>query len=217
MTLFARYYNNRTLAQVSMTEVDALIKDESNKDKIAEIIYHRYYDRYLKIFDYKSNVKMNYLNTEDGKTSIITRDEFTQEYKSGFAIMTACCLLIETISAFFEGTNETRKSGHETFKHVFEKAKAYNNPLECFIEESSFYKNIRCGLLHQGETYGQFKIKRIGTLYDKSTKTINATLFSDSLIKFLISYQEELRKEKWDSALWDKCRIKLRHIIKNSE
>ena len=49
----------------------------------------------------------------------------------------------------------------------------------------------------------------------KTEKIINAKMFCDSLKDFLLSYQKELEHEKWDSDIWDNCRIKLRHIIDN--
>lgn len=216
MTLFARYYENRRLIQVSMDDISEYIQNEKNKEKIADSIFHRYYDRYLKIFDYKSTLKFDYTNGLNVDDKIIRAEEFTKEYKSGFVIMGMCCILIETISTFFEGQNESRKPGPDTFRYIFEKAKYYNNPLECFIAENQFYKSIRCGLLHQGETYSKFKIKRNGPLFDKQEKSINAQLFFNATKKFLNSYRDDLKSAKWDSDLWDKCRVKLRFITDNS-
>jgi len=212
MTLFARYYKNRKLTEVLMTEISTLIQDESNKKIIAEYIFHRYYDRYLKIFFFKSSNSLEYTKCNG---DIVTKDEFEEEYKNGFSIMTNCCLLIETIASFFEGENKTQKSGSETFTLVFKKAKEYNNKMSVF-ENEKFYSEVRCGLLHQGETYGKFKIRRDCAYFDTTTKTINAKLFCDSLKDFLNSYQKELENAKWDDALWDNCRIKLRHIINNA-
>lgn len=216
MTLFARYYDNKTLVETSMNEIENLIKDEANKAIIANAIFHRYYDRYLKIFYFQSDKTNPYTKTKHGSTQIIMRNEFSEEYKSGFTIMTNCCLLIETVATFFEGQNKTKKTGKDTFKLVFQKAANYNNPLSCF-ENEEFYIYVRCGLLHQGETYGKFLIRRdTPKLFDTSNKTINAMLFCDNLKLFLDSYKNELVNEKWDGDIWDKCRIKLRHIISNS-
>lgn len=216
MALFARYYDNKVLVETSMNEVENLIKDEANKEAIANAIFHRYYDRYLKIFYFQADKRSSYTKTKNNITQTVVRNEFDEEFKSGFSIMTNCCLLIETIATFFEGQNETKKSGKDTFKLVFQKAATYNNPLRCF-ENEEFYKNVRCGLLHQGETYGKFLIRRdTSTLFDTASKTINAKLFCDNLKLFLNNYKDELINAKWDSDIWDKCRIKLRHIISNS-
>jgi hypothetical protein len=217
MALFARYYDNKVLIETSMEEIGNLIKDEANKETIANAIFHRYYDRYLKIFYFRTDKTNSYTKTKNNVTQTVFRNEFDEEYKSGFSIMTNCCLLIETIATFFEGQNETKKSGKDTFKLVFQKAATYSNSLSCF-ENEDFYKNIRCGLLHQGETYGKFLIRRdTPTLFDPTSKTINAKIFCDNLKLFLSSYKKELSNEKWDSDIWDKCRVKLRHIINNSQ
>lgn len=199
-----------------MTDIENLIANEKNKEQIAEIIFHRYYDRYLKPFYFVSSTKQAYTKTVDSAEVTERLNEFNTEFKSGFAIMTNCCLLIEVIATYFEGTDETIKSGSETFKAVFNKAKQYENNISVFVNKP-FYKNIRCGLLHQGETYGKFKIRRIGQLFDERDLVINATRFCDKLKDFLESYKNELIKEKWDSEVWDKCRVKLRYIIKNSK
>jgi len=217
MTSFARYYKDRQLFDVSMEELEELIKDEQNKAKVAELIYQRYFNRYLKLFTYKSSQPSETCYWEGGKV-IGQKNEFDFEYKSGFIIMTSCCLLIETIAAFFKGLDQTPKNGGgiEAFKSVFAKAEQYKNRLSEFKDEP-IYKNIRNGLLHQGETYGKFLIRRSGKLFDASNKAINATLFARHLDEFLQSYRDELKNSKWDSALWDKCRVKLRYIIENSK
>jgi hypothetical protein len=216
MTLFARYYDDNKLIEVSMDDIEKYITDETNRNIIADTIFHRYYDRYLKIFYFSSTETKSYLKKNNGKDESVTRNKFNEEFKSGFSMMTNCCLLIETIASFFEGQNETKKSGTDTFKLIFQKALSYDNPLSCFKEEP-FYKNVRCGLLHQGETYGKFIIRRDSSkLFDSTTKVINAKLFCDHLKSFLTSYKTELENAKWDSDIWDKCRIKIRCIIDNS-
>lgn len=199
MTSFAKYpldlNNNEEV--ISMSQIESLIQNESNKIKITEVIYHRYNKRYIKPFSFPDPI-------------------YQKEYKNGFAMMTNCCLLIETLSSFLEGNNTTPQGDtSNTFKKFFEKANQYNNPLKIFKDEP-FYKAIRCALLHQGETYQSFKIRRSGPLFDKPNKTINATEFMSCLEKYLLSYTHELTQQKWDGDMWDKCRIKIRHIINNS-
>ncbi|RTY91194.1 hypothetical protein EKM01_09185 [Flavobacterium sp. RSP46] len=168
------------------------------------------------IFFYKSNDIVEYYRTVNEIEKIKMNSTFNAEYKSGFSIMTNCSLLIETIIAFLQGDNQTSTYGDEAFNRFFIKAKSYNNSLSIF-ENQKFYKNIRCGLLHQGETYGGFKIQREGKLFNQSKKIINAKLFCDEINIFLKSYQNELITSDWDSEVWDNCRAKLRHIIKNSQ
>jgi hypothetical protein len=199
-----------------MVEIEVLITSEENKNEISNAIYDRFFERYIKIFFYKSNDIVEYYKTENKIEKIKKNSIFNAEYKSGFSIMTNCSLLIETVIAFLQGDNQTSTYGDEAFNRFFIKAKLYNNPLSVF-ENQKFYKNIRCGLLHQGETYSGFKIQREGKLYNQSKKIINAKKFCDEMNNFLISYQKELINSDWDSEIWDNCRAKIRHIIKNSK
>jgi hypothetical protein len=218
MTTFSRYYDqNGLLHETTMEELEELIKDENNKGKIADLIYHRYYERYLKIFDFIDNEEKEYTDT----TGVIRKGlKYNMEFKNGFAMMVNCCLLIETLASFLVGDNKTpKKQGVGAYIKVFEKAKIYNNELRIFCNEP-IYGCVRCGLLHQGETYGGFKIRRDGiSLFDKSTNTINATKFCYWVNQFLKSYQDELSgsEAKWNDVLWKNCKDKLIFIIKNSK
>ena len=216
MTVFSSSYKNNRLFEITMFEIEVLITSEENKKEISNAIYDRFFERYIKIFFYESNDIVEYYKIENKIEKIKKNSIFNAEYKSGFSIMTNCSLLIETVIAFLQGDNQTSTYGDEAFNKFFIKAKLYNNPLSIF-ENQKFYKNIRCGLLHQGETYGGFKIQRGGKLYNQSKKIINAKKFCDEMNNFLISYQKELLNSDWDSEIWDNCRTKIRHIIKNSK
>ena len=196
-----------------MDEIESMITDPANIEKIAELIYHRYYERYLKIFFFESE-KTELYEEKDGST--VEKNVFKTEYKNGFLMMASCCLLIETLSAFIEGEDRTpRGQGKKSFEIVFNKAKEYDNNLQIFSDEN-FYNDVRCGILHQGETYKSFKVRRSGEIYNKFHSAINATNFVSELNSFLESFTKELKNSKWDGELWDNCRVKLRHIVKNS-
>ncbi len=214
MTLFARFYEDRTLNTVSMEDMKKHILDEKNKNVIADAIYHRYYERYLKTFFYENEATACYTN-EYGETK--TQNVFKTEYKNGFLMMASNSLLIETLASFINGEDKTpRGESKKAFTNIFFKAREYGNALK-EIDEINYYSDIRCAILHQGETYTKFKIQRTGPLLDKQGKEINATKFTYSLHGFLRSYIDELKQSKWDSELWDNCRIKMRHIINNAE
>ncbi len=213
MTIFSRYYDaNGKLHETTMEQLDELLKNENNKIQIANLIYHRYYERYLKIFDYDDDNSKEYHHCDGNKTR---RSTFKMEYKNGFAIMVNCCLVIESLASFYTGTNFITTKGDDAYNLIFKKASEYGNSLTVF-ENNNIYKHIRNGLLHQGETYGGFKIRRNGPLLEDNV--INATLFFDELKRFLKSYCTDLSSEtaKWDDDLWRKCRDKLGCIINNS-
>jgi len=212
MTLFTRHYKDKKLIEVSMDEIGTLINDSHNKELIAEYIYQRLYNRFLKIFDFKSDLQDNYTKA----TKVEKRNVFNEEYKNGFLIMTSCSLLIETFASFLVGHNKT-PNGQSTdmFNKVFEYAETKDNKLKVF-KNGKFYSYIRCGLLHQGETYGKFIITRKGKDLYKGD-TINANIFLKSLNELLDSYRLDLINLKWDSKEWDACRMKIRHIINNAK
>jgi hypothetical protein len=195
-----------------MSEIERLIDDQANQEIIAEYVYQRLYNRFLKIFDFKSDAKVLY--DKNGETTEI--NAFNEEYKNGFLIMTSCSLLIETFASFLLGLNETpRGKSTDMFNKVFEYAEIKENELKVF-KNGPFYNKIRCGLLHQGEVYGKFKITRMG-LKLLDNETIDAYLFLKYLNQLLLTYKEDLTKGKWDSKEWDACRLKIRYITTNAK
>lgn len=211
MTSFVRFHKERRLIDISMKNMDDLIKDEKNKALIAEYIYERLYSRFLKIFDFNCNISAEY----EKEDIIYKRNVFKEEYKNGFLIMVSCSMLIETFASFLTGQNETPYGkANEMFLKVFKYAEINDNELKIFLSKKDFYKNIRCGLLHQGEVKGGFKITRKGNDLLIGNK-INAVLFFNAIKKLLLKYKEDLSEGRWESNDWDSCRLKLRHIINN--
>jgi hypothetical protein len=206
MTSFSRFFNaDGVLVNKSMNDMENLIKSEANRKEIAELIFHRLYDRFLKIFFYEANDYKSYKYGEEKKNL----SSFKTEYKNGFLMMTSACLLIETISAFLQGNNHTVGFGNDNFNFFFKKCFTYGNELKIF-ENKRIYKNVRNGLLHQGETYSKFKITREGLLYKEDENKINASEFINHLNRFLESYNEELidsSKSSWDGTSWDNSRV----------
>lgn len=211
MTSFTKHYKDKKLVDISMTEIESLIEDKANQELIAEYVYQRLYNRFLKIFDFKSEIMVSY--EKNGK--LAEMNAFNEEYKNGFLIMTSCSLLIETFASFLVGQNETpRGESQNMFNKVFEYAEIKGNDLKQF-KNGQFYGKIRCGLLHQGEVYGKFKITRKGIrLLEEDT--INANLFFKYLKQLLLTYRDDLTIGNWDSKQWDACRIKIRYITSNA-
>ena len=83
-------------------------------------------------------------------------------------------------------------------------------------EFSDFYRQIRCGILHQAETKGGWTIRREGPLLRKETKIINATEFLNRLKEYLMWYREELSKRDFkQDGLWKNFRLKMKAIKEN--
>ena len=140
---FVRYFDeNKTLIQVSMDEMEVLITNENNRHRIAEYVYRRLYNRFLKIFDYKGREKAIYTINEERTQSNV----YDREFKNGFIQLASCSLLVETFAAFLTGQNETPwGQGNNTFNKVFGYAREKDNPLKIFLN-GQFYLKIRNNL-----------------------------------------------------------------------
>ncbi len=197
-TILASYWKGSKKIDVTVKDYETLLKNKNKtkaKAAISTMIYHRFYDRYMKPFNYTSK-------------------KYKKFYKNGFAMMANACLLIEALEAFYQGWEDTRNRGEDAFKKFFLRVKC----LAPFKKDASnFYKHIRCGILHQAETTGGYKILRIGSLFDDKNRVINATKFLEELKMCLGNYTDELKTSEWDSEIWDNFRRKMRSIIKNCE
>jgi hypothetical protein len=207
-----RYYlDNGELKTTTDIEVVAYLADQNKRKELADFIYQRHYHRYIKPFEYISDKKVIIKAT--GKQ----KEEYSLLYKNGFSIMANCCLLIETFEAFYRGWDNTRNQSENAFLKFFTRDKNFT---EFAIDDlpTQFYKNIRCGILHQGETTQGWTLTRDGkVIIDKVNKRINATIFLTRLHKSLSDYKQELENADWNDTVWDNARKKLKAIIKNTK
>lgn len=138
------------------------------------------------------------------------------ENKNGFNIMAVNCLLIETIQSFYNGHDKTPR-GDRTFEDFFKRENQFkdisNNNLGHQI-----YKNIRNGILHQGETTGGWRIRRdLTMMIDVKNKIIDANHFREAMKMSVIGYSKKLKQSEWSSTLWQNCISKMESIIKNCQ
>lgn len=151
--------------------------------------------------------------------------------KNGFSIMAVGCLLIETLESFYQGWDDTsgkmeRSSiaafckpvnarnrvsmGEVAFCYFFHREPEFE-PYRSYAAE--FFHHIRCGILHQGESTGGWRILRRGPLFDSASKTVNATALLRTLRLCLGRYRKELEKADWTDDLWQKFRRKMQAVI----
>lgn len=148
------------------------------------------------------------------------KERFTERYitpvkhnkSNGFCIMAVCCLMIEALESFRQGWPDTKGMSKAAFCSFFDKNDQFSD-FRGYAEK--FYTNIRCGILHQAETTGGWLIKRTGTLFDPTTKTINAKKFLDKLEMCLDSYCTELNGLNWGSTEWKSAIKKIDAICRN--
>lgn len=139
----------------------------------------------------------------------------TQDKKNGFYVMAVSCLLIETLVSFWRGWETTEgtkkkpgKSGR-AFRLFFR-----TQPRFTKFRATKFFKNVRCGILHQGETTGGWIIQRTGPLFD-GQKRINAKLFHDQLALAIDDYVAALQRAGSQSKLRLRFDKKMVAVINN--
>jgi hypothetical protein len=157
------------------------------QDAIAEAIHRRFTDRYIA--------------------------PVSTSPKHGFTIMAVSCLMIEALESFRQGWEDTdRKSraAFASFFNTFEPFHAFRNHAD------AFYTHVRCGILHQAETTGGWRIRRDNSpLLDPSARTINAERFLMGLTKVLLAFCEQLKDSDWNGSEWGNVRKKMDAIARN--
>jgi hypothetical protein len=83
----------------------------------------------------------------------------------------------------------------------------------------TFYKHIRCGILHQAETTGGYVIIRKGELFVKRENSIaiNANEFVKMMEGCVKEYTDALITNECNSLLWKNAAKKIGHICDNCE
>jgi hypothetical protein len=133
----------------------------------------------------------------------------------GFTMMAISCLMIESLESFCQGWENTNSKSEAAFCYFFDSQRQFNNFRGHFAQ---FYKNVRCGILHQAETTSGWKITRNKTapLFDTaSSLTINATLFLQNLRAVLDGFCDGLKTADWNSTEWKNVRKKMKALCHN--
>jgi hypothetical protein len=171
-----------------------LFEEEQNKEGIANFIFKRLSERYL-----------------------IPLENVPPGFRNGFSLMANACLLIETYESFWQGWDDTSSKERRPFESFFNREERFKD----FKNEYSrdFYVNVRCAILHQGETKNGWRITREkdAPLFNKTEKSINAAKFFEDLRKSLEAYRDFLITSDWNDEVWVNCRKKISYIIQNCE
>lgn len=204
---------------IDVEKLEIWLKDiQKHKSELADLVYNRLYRRYIKPFEYRS-----------------TDNVYENEYKNGFAIMASCCLLIETYISFTvkELINTSGKS-EECFGYFFATENRFNDfdidriapdkyisgvKIDFNKYKDNFYKNVRCGILHNGETRKTWRIRRdVGKLLTISDncKIIDANIFLSEMSKVLIEFKKKLFNIEQNPEAWSICKQRLENLILKS-
>lgn len=175
--------------KLTIDDVENLItrKDDTAKAVLADFIRHRLIDRY-----------------------VTPLEHVPTDYRSGFLTMAASCLMIETFQCFRDGIENTRGKGKgkAAFKRFFSTYQAKF----LGINGEEFYDKIRCGILHQAQTQGHYRIVQTGPIFDAPDKAINATTFLENLKAVVEDYVHNLRVRGMDEPPWANAIQKIEYI-----
>jgi hypothetical protein len=126
--------------------------------------------------------------------------------KSGFAMVAVGCLMIEALESLRLGYRHSDGQSRRIFRSFFR----HWEPFAAFAPlADDFFENVRCGILHQAETTGGWRIRRQGPLLDAEGKILNATRFLSTLRTVLRRYCDQLDAAPWESEIWGNARRKL--------
>lgn len=121
--------------------------------------------------------------------------------------------MIETFQCFREGKKDTKGKGKAAFRKFF----ADYSTKFSGIDGAEFYAKIRCGILHQAQTQGRYRILRSGAVFDSSEKSINATAFLKILKTIVEDYVDDLRRQDMNGDSWMNARQKIEYICETIE
>jgi hypothetical protein len=132
--------------------------------------------------------------------------------RHGFTLMAIGCLVIEALECFYEGKAHSKDASAKMFEASFQRPTG----LEAFGQgpKNWFYKDIRCGVLHQAETVGGWRLRRSGKLLDTGERVINAKRFVELLQHAVADYAAQLQT---DAALWRNFKKKMKAVCENCE
>lgn len=116
-----------------------------------------------------------------------------RERRFGFAILAIDCLLVETLGAFVEGLEDTKDRSEDTFCTFLSRRPHFGRHFTPALARQ-FYREFRCGILHQAEVGGSSRVWSVGDIIrsEAGALTVNRTAFHDMLKEELSTYIREL-------------------------
>ncbi|UCD18320.1 MAG: hypothetical protein JSV44_05255 [Candidatus Zixiibacteriota bacterium] len=139
---------------------------------------------------------------------------------SGFAVLALDCLLIEMLQQFREGVERTPSGMSKLFFVKFLTESSFG---EAFDKKKAerFYRQIRCGILHQAEIRGRSRIlvddevPLVAYTDDQKGLLVNRRVFHRMLMQEFQSYIDELLVPG-NEDLRAKFIKKMKHICKTA-
>ena len=133
--------------------------------------------------------------------------------KRGFTIMAVSCLMIEALESFVQGWESSDGRSKASFCFFFDEFDAFK---DFRGHARDFYKHVRCGILHQAESTGGWRIRRdTRLLFDPIARTVNAERFLDALQAVLEKFCRDLKGLPWNDQQWKNVRKKMEALVRN--
>jgi hypothetical protein len=170
------------------------MEDEQDRPGLSKFVYERFTERYI------------------APLKAVAKGE-----ENGFLMMAACCLCVEGLTAFREGWCTTSGLSERAFMLFFkqeDRFAVFRN------REHEFWKHVRCGILHQSETVGGWRLnfsRPLEDLFIPQPPTVNCFKFLDALEATLADYRDCLAATPWNHELWRHFRRKMAATIKDCE
>jgi hypothetical protein len=133
----------------------------------------------------------------------------------GFAMLAICCLMVEALESFRQGWATTDRKSEVAFCGFFH---AHDEFSDLRPVAHEFYRAVRCGILHQAETTGGWRVhRRSGPLLEHNGTVywVSALEFARRLEDVLETYCTTLETSDWAGPVWANTRRKLQSICKN--
>lgn len=144
-------------------------------------------------------------------------ERLAPEDKNGFNIMALSFLMIETLESFYQGWDDTKNKSRKCFELFFARQPRFKVIQDAGLAVG-FYYDVRCGILHLGETRGGWTISREKAMFDRQSKRLNATAFHRQVALALDDYCADLINPPASGPpLRDRFDAKMAIVIANCE
>jgi len=161
----------------------------------------------------RTRIEARYLGPVD---RLIEDEENLPPWKRryGFIVLAIDCLLIETLESFIEGKIDTKKSSRQMFINFLTSREHFKTDFGKGLA-IRFYKQVRCGILHQAETR-KCLLRVIGPLvqYRGEQMILNRAAFHSRLKLEFEAYLNDIA-EGTDPVLCSNLKEKMNHICTN--
>ena len=143
------------------------------------------------------------------------RERPASSRKFGFSVMAISCLLVETLESFAQGVLDTKGRSESLFMDFLGRQE-FAPPFDDRLAKV-FYKDVRCGILHIGETQRDAQIWSIGPLVKPHGNSIriNRTEFYEQLESYFRNYLASLANPA-EAELRTNLRKKMDFIARKS-